>query len=204
LCGLQSVTHWAGTSSPSGLSLGSAPRSLQRKMKASMETYGIVNIQKIAMKGSRRWLRAHNLYVIPVLVEFAARLSASSNERIKLDARLNFLVPSPRILRNGISNRGGVTGKWGRIQNEGGAKVQSRVWRGRGHFIYFLKVLCPNSTSINSPYPPILPPPLQPSRYFSGSAWAQHTIGKEERGPRRPRLKIPGRNSHRRAELLVD
>ena len=93
-------------------------------------------------------------------------------------------------------------GKWGRIQNEGGAKVQSRVRRGRGHFLYFLPL--PNSISINGPYPPILPSPLQPSRYFSGSAWAQRTIGKEERGPRRPRLKIPGRNSHRKAELLVD
>lgn len=138
------MTYWAGTSSPSGLSLGSAPRSLQRKVKASMETYGIVNIQKIAMKGSRRWLRAHNLYVIPVLVEFAARLGASSNERIKLDARLNFLVPSPRILRNGMSNRGRVMGKWGRIQNEERAKVQKcNPESGGAEGIFYTSFPCP-------------------------------------------------------------
>lgn len=31
-------------------------------------------------------MKAHGLYVVPVLVEFAARLGASSNERINLDA----------------------------------------------------------------------------------------------------------------------
>lgn len=94
----------------------------------------LLTFKKFVMKGPQGQLRPHDLYVIPVLVEFAARLGASSNGRIKLDARFDFLLPSPRISRNGISNRGRVMGKWGRIQNEGGAKVRSRVRRGRRAF----------------------------------------------------------------------
>lgn len=168
-----------------------------------MKTYGIVNIQKICDERASRAVEAARLVrdTSSCRVRSTSRCFVQRANQARCSIRLSSPQP-PNFEKRDIEPRKG-DGEMGKDSKRRGCKSAIQSQEGQEGILY---------TSFLWPTPP---PSIDHIHPFSPLHWNHPDtfrvplgpgtqLGKTRGGPRRPRLKIPGRNSNRRAELLVD